>query len=315
MPPVGRERRKRREIETVEDAEGEQRGEALPVRRTLPDPETAEADADRLVPGGPVRGKVVRAHHPAGALHGRGEVACDVPAIERVGAALRDGPERPGQSRVAEYLAGPGPAAVDRHRPAAGGPGEDPFGAARPMEGRKGRHGHAVFREADGGRERIGDADAPVPREQVAPPRAGPGHGDRMGVVRVGELGPGAVPARQALPAHEVDRQRARRPARAVQPGHPAGRGLEVQGEAVAPDAGGAGLGHVEHRGHGDRGVRGVAAVLEHAQAARLARGWLDAVMPPRAATNDRREVNAGSSCSMKTYGRDLPDPSSQNAR
>ncbi len=199
----------RREIETVEDAEREQRREALPVRRALPDAETAEADADRVVPRRAVRCQVVRDHHAAGALHGRGEVAPDLSAVERVRPALRDGPKRPCQARVAERLARPRPAAVDRHGPAARRPCEDPLGPARPVEGRERGHGHTVFREADRGSERIGDTDAPVTGEQVAPPRARSGNGDRVRVARVGELRPvGVLPRR--VPADARGRSSAR---------------------------------------------------------------------------------------------------------
>ena len=267
VPAVRREGGQRREVQAVEDAERDQGSEALPVRRALPDAHAPVAHRDRLVPGGPVRGQVVGGHHAAGALHGRGEVARDGTPVERVGPSRGDLAERPGQPRVAEHLARPRASTVDRQCPATGCPGEDPLGPAAPVEGGERRHGEALFREPDRGRERLRDAEGPVTCEHVAPSRAGARDGDRVRVAGIGEPGAVGVLAHEALPAHQVDGERRGRPARAVQSRDPAGRRLVVQGEAVAPDAGGAGFGDVEHRGHGDRGVRRGSAVLEHAQA------------------------------------------------
>ena len=77
------------EVEAVEDAERDQRGDALAVRRDLPDVVAAVAGTDRIDPGRRVRSaRSSSGDQAAGGGRVRGQRLRDLAGIERLGAAV-----------------------------------------------------------------------------------------------------------------------------------------------------------------------------------------------------------------------------------
>ena len=229
-------------VEILGDGEGHERGRSLRVGRQLADLDAAVRAPQRRDPFRAVRGQVVLGE-PARRRDGGG----DRSPVDRVGAAVGDRLQGPGEVGQAVALAGP------RGRP------RRPRLRAAPVLGdpRGGRD--AVARRVDGAGERRVEPQAPEALGGVGPRPHRAGHRDRARAVGVdGQLVDVGRRAPRAVQAVQL----------AVEP---------EQREGVAADAVVGRLADGEHRRRRQRRVDRVAARLERAHARargqRVARG------------------------------------------
>ena len=247
---VGRER-----AGPVEEVKGEQGGRSLAVGRERGDGQIPVPALQRHDPLTPVGGQVALVEEPVELLHVAGEGGADLAPIEGVGAAGGEAFERPGQVRLVQPDARPGPP-VDRVPVAPGGVGRP---AGPDAGGAGGREREPVPGVGDGGGGQGGEWPRAEPLEQGEPGVGRPGHRD----------GEGPVPGHRRLPGgpgggsseavhHGLGRGGGRGAARAVVAVEGA---VPDEGEAVAAGPAGVGGDDAEDEVGGDGGVHGVAAL------------------------------------------------------
>jgi len=254
-----REGVERSQVVPFEDIEGQQRGQSLPVGRTLPDAQAAIRGADGLLPRARVRSQVLHGHAAARGLEYCGDGLRNRALVIGALAALRDGVQRAGQARVAEEFARTRPAAVQRQLQPARRGAQLPLRAPLPEVRRERRDRKPFLRQPDGRRKDAGEGQAPVPLDQVTPARTGAGHGDGVRVVR-------RQLVIETFCRQPFERQARGRAARPIERADVAGLYIVEEREAVAADAGGGRLGDVERGRGGDRRIRRVAACGQHLQ-------------------------------------------------
>lgn len=106
MDAVGLGHRGALQVEALQDARDQQRGEPLPVRRALDQPPAAIRRRDRLNEIRGLEGEIVRGPQPAGGRDGFCDVLSRLAAIESVMAMARDPFERPGGKEIAHPRTG-----------------------------------------------------------------------------------------------------------------------------------------------------------------------------------------------------------------
>ena len=254
---VGGVHREARDVELLEDAECDQRDDALAVGREFVHGVAAVADFHRRGPVGLVRGEVGGLHHAAMLGAVRDELLGDLAAVEGLALGGGDLLERCGVVRKAEDLAGLGRAAAGHEGFGVAGLYVQFLGLDGPLAGDGGRDEEAVAAVADGGleeflerqlaealRQHLPAGDAARDRDRV--PAAG-GHGLEVGV------GLGEVLGRPAF-------GRAARGVDAVEL-----FAVPEDGEEVRADAVGDRFHQRQRDGGGEDGVHGVPALEHHA--------------------------------------------------
>ena len=254
--------RQRRQVETVEDAQGDQRRDALTVGRDLVQGVVAVALLDGRDPLRAVGGEVGGGHRATVGLRMRRRGLGDLAPVESLTAGLRD------QAQRARRL-GEGETLADVRRAAVGQEGLGEAGLRGDLRQRRGvgplllhdhRHAVAALGDLDGRRDQVGKGQAAAALVQRHPARDRPRHGDRIPSALGRGLGIGAV-----LAAEVVRRPGRGRAARGVQAEQL--RAVPDDAEHVRTQAVAAGLDHHHRRRRGDRRVHRVAAALEHLQA------------------------------------------------
>ena len=256
MKALDAQGRKFRQIETRQDVEHHQHGDAGAVRRALPDVEALVQGADRRGGFGGMGGEIVQRVQAADAAQGFHHVLGDRPLIEGVASILRDRPQGLAKLRLMDHVA------CDRglamwQQIALGVVALLQFlEVVFPVEGDARRDHIAFFRGLDRGLQQGVETELAVIAQDRRPriDRAGNGDGVRRSQrhrMNVALEIPGYVGRR-------------RRPAGAV-----IGCDLALaprldQREAIAADAGRLRLDHAEQRAARDRGVRGGAAGTQH---------------------------------------------------
>ena len=252
--------RQRLEVELAQDAERDQRSDALAVRRDLVQAVAVRIDADRLDPLGRERGQVARLHRAAVRARVGGNRSGDLALVE--GGAARRGDRAQGARRGREREA-----LADLRRPAVRQERLGPAGLRREQRRRRqplplddDRHRIAAFGDVDRRGEQIGEGELAETLRQRHPARDRAGHGDRVPAAHGRPLRVAAV-----FLAEVLGRPRRRRPARGIEPMQL--RSVPEDAERVRAEAVAARLDDRHHRRRGDRSIDGVAAALDHAEA------------------------------------------------
>jgi hypothetical protein len=248
----------------LRDAERDQRGDALPVRRNLVDRMATEALADRLDPFRPVRAQVGLGQRAAAFARERREPRGERAFVERARPVVGERAQRLRMVRQAHALAD------ERRAPAR----HEGLGEARqrvqlghggrPFVRDDRRHRIAALRVLDRRFEQIGERQRAELRVQRFP--AGDHARHRDGVPAARRLLGDAVRILAVTPAEVVGIPRRRRDARRVQPGQPLA--VPYERERVAAEPARHRLNHRDRGRGGQRRIDGVAALPPHPQPA-----------------------------------------------
>jgi hypothetical protein len=159
---VDRVDRHQLEIEILEDAERDQRCDALSVRRDLVQRVAAVIEADRLHPVVLVRGEVVEAEHRAVLLCECRDLLGELSAVKGFPFGLRDALERFRLRGKGELLTGLGRTSSRQERIREAGLGLELRHLRSPQPRDRRRHHVTVGRVFDRGFEEIGKRKLPV---------------------------------------------------------------------------------------------------------------------------------------------------------
>ena len=256
---LGAERIERREVETGQDVQHQQRDDALAVGRALVDVQVAVSGADRRHVVGARGGEVVHRVQAAGRLQRSRHVGGDGPGVKGLAAAFGDGAQRIGERRLAvDFAGGERASPGQEYRPRMRVRGEL-AGLARPHVGDHLVNRISVARVGDGGRERGAEPQPPVIAREQIPRRHGARNGDGVGGLET-DLG-------DTLCAKALGGRRSGSASRAVEGDRrAAAAGRRIECENVAADSGRMGFDHRQHRGGGDGAVDRVAAGAQHVE-------------------------------------------------
>ena len=248
-------------VEAIEDAEGDQRRDALPVGRDLVHRVVAVVLGDRRHPLGLPGRQVGLGHGAAVGLGVRGDGRGHLATVEGLTLRLRDLAQRACGIRESEALTDMRLAAMRQEGLRETGLRGDlaQAGGGRPLVLHDHRHAVAALGDLDGRLHQVGKGQRAVARVQRHPAPHGAGYGHRIPAALGRALDVGAV-----LAAEVLGRPGLGRAARGVQ----ALQRLPIPQDAehVRPEAVAARLDDGHHRRRGDRGVHRIAAALQHLQ-------------------------------------------------
>ncbi|GCC45154.1 hypothetical protein chiPu_0029530, partial [Chiloscyllium punctatum] len=243
------------DIEACERAQDHQRGEALPVRRTLDDVMVMVARRDRLHIIRGVRREIVAVVGAAEATQDIHHLVGGLARVERVAAVLRDPAQGPAERRLRTDVANLRHLAAGKELGRRVAVDLDPRPEAAPILGNARRDAEALLGSRDRRPEDLLQRLAAVIGDQPAPCIDRAGHGHSLGRGRRNVAGAasgifsGVGAGRCAAGTVERDRRAGLR---------------RIECEAVAADPGHLRLDHALHRDRRHRGIDGIAAGLQH---------------------------------------------------
>ena len=273
-------------VEAFDDAQGDQGGDALSVRRDLMQLVAAVGTGDRLDPFRAVGAQVFQRHGGAAFLAEGGDALGQLAFVEIAALGGGDAAQRVGRVRKAEVLADLGRAAL----------GHEGLGVARlvaqfiggggPLVRHHRRHGIAALGDLDGRFEQLLERQLAELFVQRGPAGHHARHRDRVPAAL--GLDRQAVGADAVLALEVFDIPRGGGHARGIQ----AMQFLAVpdDGKAVAPQAAGDRLDQHDGGGGGDGGVDRVTALEQHAQASLGRQG----VRRGHHVTREQRDTDGG---------------------
>ena len=249
------------EVEPFEDVQRDQGGDALAVRRDLPDLVAAIAGADRLDPGARVGGQVVRASSSRRSRRRNRRCAGQIALVEVLGLARRDPLQRAGVVGQLPDLAAAGRAARPGERLAPGLElrarySREDVAATRPAARRRSARRSSPARRSRWPARTASRTAAAEAGVQVGPGAGRARHGDRPPAARGM---PGVAQAARTASAWSA---RPGRAAGAVQPVQLLAVPTSAKASEPIPFEVGSTTASVA--GGGDRRVDGAAAALQH---------------------------------------------------
>ena len=251
---LDRARRRRRDVDSFENVQRDQRRDPLAVGRALVDRVAAVGRRERRLECRAVRGQIVQRHAAAVQLQRLDDRPRRRAPVEGVGAAFGDGAQHPRDARIAPHLARARRALAEQQIAARRPLLAQQLLLARPAAADHRRDREALFGQLDRRRERLAQRHPSEAAQRVRPAgdRARRGHRVR------------ALPLETLRAAGPLQRQRGGAAPAPVDRLHRPVRCAVEEAEAVAADPRRVGLDHRQRRGCGHRRVGRVAARLQH---------------------------------------------------